>query len=216
MKEMARPQEILGHGVARRFYVNADKAYPILQIGQGIYASNESSDYEFGAFKKQSLDGLRVVLDSYPKLEGYPLQPNYLELRYIDVFDETLLGTTNLVEFCNRATTLQISLPKTLTDMKLLDGQFSGRFLFQSKLKARKDTQIIFDVASGRQNETNKEIIRLETKIVSSALGVPKLKTPASFVTEVGKWLGFARGVTSPFFKDFIKPEIMKRFEDKN
>jgi uncharacterized protein (TIGR04255 family) len=214
-KDMARPQETIGYGVIRRFFVSPDKAYPIMQIGQGIFASNQSSEYEWKSFKKQVLLGLRVAIDSYPKLEGYALKPNLIELRYVDLFDETLLGTINLIEFCNRATTMSITPPKIFGDPKLDQSKFSGRIIFQDALKGRRDSEIIFDLGSGRQNETNKEIVRLETKVVTRLSGVPKLKSTGNFVSEVGQWLEFAHDMTSPFFKDFIKPDIMKRFEAK-
>src|SRR6516165_9337395 len=41
VKDLARPEEIIGHSVSRRFYPAPDASFPILQIGPGVFASNQ-------------------------------------------------------------------------------------------------------------------------------------------------------------------------------
>jgi uncharacterized protein (TIGR04255 family) len=94
--DMSPPSQTGAYGVARRFYLSADKPFPIMQIGPGIFASNASSLYEWKSFKAQINQGLRQLLKSYPQLGFFSFAPNYLELRYIDVFDKSLLGRTDL------------------------------------------------------------------------------------------------------------------------
>src|SRR3954467_7386626 len=80
-KELSAPGQTGGYGVARRFFKTPDSAFPIMQIGPGIFATNESSLYEWKGFKSQITVGVRALLDSYPKLGVFPLDPNMLELR---------------------------------------------------------------------------------------------------------------------------------------
>src|SRR5262245_8926214 len=92
-REMAGPQEVPGgHTVGRRFYIAEGQEFPLLQIGPGIFASNQSAEYEWQGFKKQTLRGLDALLTSYPSLPSISMTPTYLELRYIDAFDASLLG----------------------------------------------------------------------------------------------------------------------------
>jgi uncharacterized protein (TIGR04255 family) len=89
-KDMSHPLQTGPHGVVRRFYKAADKPFPIMQIGSGIFASNESSEYEWRSFKSQVTRGLRTLLKVYPKLDFFTLRPSHLELRYVDIFGTSL------------------------------------------------------------------------------------------------------------------------------
>jgi hypothetical protein len=104
-------------------------------------------------------------------------------------------------------------LPALLTDKKTLTGDAVGRFHFQSELKGRANSVISFDIGSGKHLETKEDIIRMETKVVSTANGVPRLKSQAGFVKDVGIWLEFAHGLTSPLFKELIGPTAMAKFK---
>src|ERR1044072_977127 len=42
-KDIAPPLQTAGYGVARRYFKAAEQTFPIMQIGHGIFASNESS-----------------------------------------------------------------------------------------------------------------------------------------------------------------------------
>jgi uncharacterized protein (TIGR04255 family) len=213
-KDMSPPSQTGAYGVARRFYLNSDKPFPIMQIGPGIFASNESSLYVWSTFKAQVRKGLRELLKSYPKLGFFAFTPNYLELRYIDIFDKSLLGRTDLFYFANQGTTLQIDLPAMLNDRERFSGQADGRIIVRRNLKEWKNSSFIMDFASGKNTETNEDIARLETKVVCGGAGVPKFtKSHPKFIREVMNWLQFARGITSPFFKQFMRPELMAKFQ---
>ena len=54
-----------------------------------------------------------------------------MELRYIDVFDESILGTLDLLEFANRGTAIEINIPDSLFAKKLFTGSFEGRLMIQ-------------------------------------------------------------------------------------
>ena len=212
-REMSHPLQTGPYGVVRRFFHNAESPFPILQIGQGILASNESSQYEWKSFKAQSLLAVRTLFQSYPKMDFFTLRPNQLELRYIDVFDKTILGHTSLFPFLDQGTSIKLELPPMMKDKKLLRGNAFGRFSFQSELKERKDSLLSFDVGSGKNLESNEDLIRMETKITSKAEGIPNFKDAASFIKEVGIWLEFAHDITSPLFKQIVTADVMTKFK---
>jgi uncharacterized protein (TIGR04255 family) len=211
-RDMIGPQDfLLGYAIARRYYLAKDQEFPLMQMGPGIFASNQSSDYVWPSFKKQVLNGTQAVLASYPSMPTFPLTPNYLELRYVDAFDSTLAGTTDLVRFFGAATTLKLDVSPLLSSKKMFGDEHRGRVLLETRAKNWKASQFIVDFGSGRRNE--EDIIRLETKVVTSADGAPKLRTHRSFLSEVAKWLEFAHGITSPFFKDLVKASVMQKFQ---
>lgn len=198
------------HSVAKRYYKADDKPFPIMQIGPGLFATNESSQYDWNSFTRQIEQGVRILLKSYPKIRQFPLVPNYLELRYISVFGKSLLDTTDFLAFLNQGTSLKISVPPILQDSKTFDAAI-GRLSLRSPLKRRKESNFIFDLASAK-NAEKEQILRLEMKVVSKTKGVPKLSKPDTFIRDLNEWLSFARGVTSPFFKELMTDEMMEKF----
>jgi uncharacterized protein (TIGR04255 family) len=210
-RDMSRPQETGAYGIARRFYKSADQAFPLLQLGPGIYASNQSSEYDFDSFKRQTLDGIGALLKSYPSLPGYPLTPTHLELRYIDVFDKSLVGTTDLFKFLEIGSTLGIRLPSIL-ERSTFGTEVSGRLLCQVPVRGHSNTIFSFDVGSGKKDKN--DVVRLETKIASTSDG-PKITAPGDFLKRISEWLDTAHDVTSPFFRDFVTPELMGKFTTK-
>jgi uncharacterized protein (TIGR04255 family) len=63
---------VLPYSVSRRFYAKQDFGFPLLQLGPGIFASNQTAEYEWKSFKKQSTLGTKYIVSSYPKLRSFP------------------------------------------------------------------------------------------------------------------------------------------------
>ncbi len=207
-KDMARAEEVIGHQVTRRYFTAPDVSFPLVQIGPGVFASNQSAEYSWPAFKSQTLRALKIFFDSYPKLKGFPFEPIHMELRYIDVFDDSLLGTLDLLEFANRGTAMAINIPDSLFDKKLFTGSFDGRLLIQKELK--NGSNFLIDFASGLRAPAER-ILRLESKVIAQA-NVPKFRGASKFMPVAEKWLSDAHDVTSPFFKSFLTSEVMDKF----
>jgi len=197
------------YSIARRFYVAPEAEFPLLQIGPGIFAANQSVDYDWPSFKRLVQDGLRALLSSYPKSAGFPMRPNYLELRYVDAFDASLVDTANLVDFINVGTSMRLEAPPFFSQLDA--SEVKGRLFLHASIKKWKDTQFIFDLASGSRGGTE-DVVRLETKVVTQAAGVPKMQ-PSKFLKDLDRWLEFAHGLTSPFFEQFVTDTVMRKFK---
>jgi len=210
-KDMSPALQTGAHGVARRFYKRAGSEFPIMQIGPGIFATNESAAYEWKTFKAQVVRGLNALLQSYPKLDFFSIRPIHIELRYIDAFDRSLFGNASLFDFLHRGTTVKIEFPFAF-DANRFDGDVAGRLVIARKVKGSPDTSFVCDIGSGRKNDTQEEIVRLETKVFSVKSEVPSLKAHKKFLADVETWLERAHSVTSPFFKQFVTPALMKKF----
>jgi len=214
VRNMGGPGEMAGgHAIARRFYVAPDKEFPLLQIGPGIFASNQSSEYSWPSFKDQTLRGIKALLNSYPSLRSFSLKPIYLELRYIDAFDASLVGTIDFVQFLADGTTVELKPPPMFGDATVFSGPSSGRLLIARNLRAWKSSQFSIDLGSGQRKD--EPILRSETKVFTSNDGVPALTSRHQrFLTEIEKWLEFAHGVTSPFFKELVSEAAMAKFKE--
>lgn len=211
-KDMAPALQTGAYGVARRFYRGTNRPYPLMQIGPGIFATNQSSQYEWKSFQSQIISGIQSLLESYPKLDFFSLTPNYLELRYIGAFDRSLVGSSEIYDFMAKGTSIKINFPNFLVDKETFDGETKGRLLFQRPLKSRKHTLFSVDIGSGRNNDTQQDIIRMETKFLSQEGDVPKLLSSKKFPSAIKAWASSAHDVTSQFFKALIVPEVMQKF----
>jgi uncharacterized protein (TIGR04255 family) len=212
IQDITHPQQTGPHGVARRFRKSAETPFPLMQIGPGIFAANESAQYTWKSYKQQVMDGAKALFASYPASLGFPLHPIYLELRYVDVFDKAVLGHTSLFDFIEKATLLRFKLPNELINPKLFWGDATGRFAFQRALRGRKDTNFTIDIVPGQINDIKKDVIQLTSKVMSSGVGVPVVSNTRAFLAQLGAWLEFAHSVTSPFFKEFILADIKRKF----
>lgn len=203
----------IAHRVDRRFYVSPSRSFPLWQIGPAIFAANESSEYEWDSFKNHVTEGLANLLTCYPKMKGFPLRPDYLELRYIDIFDKELIGSTDLIEFVNSATELGINIPDFFSDRKLFGNVQSGRFIYDIPVRTIRNTQFIMDFGSGFHDD--QKVVRLETKVITHGKAVPSVgrKSKNTFFKNMKEWLECAHGLISPYFKAIIKPQIMEKFQ---
>lgn len=211
--DLAHPLQTGPYGVVRRYLKNPESPFPIMQVGAGIFATNESAQYEWKTYKAQILEGIKLLVNSYPTSFGFSLQPNYLELRYIDVFDKTVLRSSDFFRFTETGTSLKFNLPQFLENHQIFWGEAAGRFLFQRSLRGKKESLFRVELASAQSSATKENIVQLESKVTTAGVGVPVFRNTRSFVAEISKWLEFAHGVTSPFFKGFILPDVMTKFK---
>jgi uncharacterized protein (TIGR04255 family) len=210
-QDIGRVEQTVGLSVLRRFRRAPDQAFPLMQVGSGIFATNEGPMYEWERYRDQVLQGVEVLLDSYPNLNGYPLQPDHLELRYRDIFDETLLQTGVLTEFLSRGTTMTVEPPPFLRDPERFEASMPTRVVFHATPQGRKETQFVVDF--GTVVHEGRAAFSLENKVVTRDAGVPTLDTKRRFIPGLEKWLEFAHGLTSSFFKSFVRGELMEQFE---
>jgi uncharacterized protein (TIGR04255 family) len=215
-RDMTHPLQTAPHGVVRRFFKAQDRPFPIMQIGPGIFATNESSEYDWKLFKQQVQRGIAALLRSYPKLNFFNLNPIHVELRYIDAFPASMVGSAALFPFLKEQTTLKIELPEMLTDKKRFEQDVKGRFLYRARLKAKKHSELQLDLGAGKDTQTGEELVRMETKVFSLASDVPPLGNSSKSRKAIDSWLEMAHGITSPLFKQIIKPTALAKYRIGN
>ncbi len=214
IRDMSHPLATGPYGVVRRFFLTQEQPFPIMQIGPGIFATNEGPLYAWRSFKSQVKTGVRALFGSYPNLSFFKLRPSYLELRFVDVFDKSVLGKRGgLVHFINDATTLKFELPALLRNRQIITGDADGRFAVQQALKGREDSLFLMDLGSGKNVDSGENIVRLETKVVTRSAGIPRFRQSAPFIRALDLWLDFAHKILSPFFEQFIRPDVMAKFK---
>jgi hypothetical protein len=197
--------------VLRRYFLQEGQDFPLLQIGSGIFAANQSADYEWKSFKKLAVAGVNNLVKAYPKSKEYPLKPVHLELRYVDVLDQGLIAAPDFIAFTRGATHLDIRPPPYFDDPKNFGVIGGGRVQLVYPVKDRQDTSFQLDYASGFKE--TKAVVQLTTKVISTGAGVPK--TATSLSSSVDAWLDAAHELLSRFFKEFVRPETLEHFKQK-
>ncbi|MEQ9329151.1 MAG: TIGR04255 family protein [Rhodospirillales bacterium] len=199
------------HGVARRFYQTDDSGFPLLQLGPGIMAVNDSSQYEGQSFKDRCIQATLAIKSYFPKLKSGKYDIVRMELKYIDVFNKEVVGTINSIDFCRAATNLQIDLIDFLKSDVFRKQGSNIRFQYDSEVSSKFRSRFSFDIGSGK-NEVD-DVVRLESRVVSAVKERMPRMNSKKFGDDIDAWLEEAHSVTSPFFRDFIKSDVLQKFK---
>jgi uncharacterized protein (TIGR04255 family) len=181
--------------------------FPLLQIGPGIFAANDGTEYEWSSFKAMALEGASAVIKDYRPLKDFAFNLQQFELRYLDTFDEKLLGTADLTTFINEGTTARLSAPK-LADGAELNKPVQGRVILHREIGTPDRAIFTVDIASAKRDDT--PVIRMETKVVSGGQNVPAAKGGKDFDKKLSQWLDGAHAVTSAAFGN-VPEDVAKR-----
>jgi uncharacterized protein (TIGR04255 family) len=199
----------LKNSISRRFY-RGDDDFPLLQIGPGIFAVNDSSQYDWDSFLRLAEKGAGIIYRNYPKFKEFQFFINHLELRYIDVFEEDLIGSSDFVEFVDRATRMNLELSPFLNKKSAFERDKRMRIQVDADVKGMKDTIFVLELGTAEREST--PVIRLESKVITRSERVIQIGSPKMANEKTREWLRKSHDITSPFFKDFIKEEILTKF----
>lgn len=195
--------------IRTRFYKRPEDAFPIIQIGPGIFATNVSKEYDWDSFKKQIENGVKILFQCYPKIKSFALEPNHIEIRYINFFDPKDLESESgdFLSFIRNETNIDISIPKYTFSHKFKKG-YIGIFHLEQAVSELKNTHFILEI--GNATKENIESVRLENKVVGKGdLGFNKSKE--KIIINIVEWLEFAHSITSPFFKEIISKQLKNK-----
>lgn len=208
--KIAKDGMLTAHSIGMRLYKTEDEPFPLWQIGPGIFASNESAAYTWSQFKKTAIDGIKVVLSSYPKIKGFDFKPIHMELRYIDSFDRTFIAHQDLLKFINETTSLKIDLP-SFCKKRPLKKSPTANLKFEFPISNLRNSNFSFRIADGKIKGS--ESMLLESGVITRSDSINFGKTLPRRLQFINDWLEAAHNLTSPFFKEFVSQSLMKKFE---
>jgi uncharacterized protein (TIGR04255 family) len=203
-------RENFAHAIGMRFIKAEDKPFPLWQIGPGIFAANESASYTWQNFKKHSIDGVKILLSSYPKIKGFDINPTHLELRYHDSFDDAFITNQDTLRFLNDNSTLNIQLPTFFNEEPLVQAP-NANLIFEFPISNMKDS--IFAIRIANAKIKNKTSIILESRVVTKADPINFGDKSANHLRYINNWLESAHKLVSPFFKQFVNQSLMDKFK---
>lgn len=204
------PTSPLGQSVQYRYSKSEDRLFPLWQIGPGIFACNESTDYEWGEFRSNLKGGLQALLSSYPRTKSYPMRPTHLELRYLDGFSSDLLGHTDLIKFLGKDVNFNLEVNDFMRS-KPFSGQTKGHIEIIRDVRGEKDT--VFSVYVATASQVKPATIRMTSKVLKRSDSINLGDNSRTFVAEVLKWVDNAHDLTHEFFRSFVSPSLMSNFK---
>jgi uncharacterized protein (TIGR04255 family) len=191
------------------FRYRQDEAVPLVQIGHGIFACNVSTEYEWMEFRKLISETASKFLASYPDTPLAPLVPCHLELRYVDVFNEALLGHASWQTFIAKSTKIGFQSLKYLDDVAI-SGRDRGGLNLQYDLKDQALGRFEVQIANGEAAGTPG--ILMTSKVVKTHFDAVLRSSLHDLVLE---WADGAHDVTHNFFEACIDDALMAKFREK-
>lgn len=194
------PDEMAGHVVQHRFRMG-ENDWPLVQLGPGILAVNETSKYMWDDYRARVTGAQEKLYEVYP--EADELKIENLTLRYIDAieFDHQ---SSNLFDFLHDKLKVSISLPPNLfagTKIDPLPKHFQMHQMYRSE-EPLGIMQIRF--ATGQHEE--KPALIWETTFQSTAPDLPEM--PNGF----GTWLDQSHTLLHNCFFKMIEGDLLGRF----
>lgn len=201
---------LAGHSVTYRFYRATGEIFPVLQIGPGIFAVNESTGYTWQSFKTLCVQAFDLLVSCYPKMDAFPLVPVQFELRYIDALKREP-AAQNLISFLNDSTHFEFHLP-TFLSSDLFGPISDAQFNFTLPAKNLKDTRFSVSLSKGKSSGVDAFI--MISKVTSKIQPGYMASARAIMRGRVQEWLDGAHEMTSPFFRSIVKDSLMVEFTE--
>jgi uncharacterized protein (TIGR04255 family) len=193
--------------VSCRFHRD-ESTFPMLQIGPGVFAANESSGYQWETFRKRALEGAKQIRQGYPVLDQFGFEIIHIELRYIDAFEHSLMNTKDFSDFVRQATNIRLEPPAFWHSSGLRN--LRGRIQLETDVKKLPGGIFTLDLATAARQST--PVIRMESKVVQKGDKLVKTKTPILFAKELERLLERAHTLTREAFKQTVSSAAFEKF----
>jgi uncharacterized protein (TIGR04255 family) len=205
---MSTQMPVVAHSIERRFSRTENDLFPLLQTGPGILAVNESANYRWDAYRDLCVSSVKQLFGSYPSMSDFALQPISLELRYIDSFNNDAQSSRDVINFLERDTIVSINAPRFVAgNLAKLN---ASALALKYSVDSMDDTNFHVNIGNGTANGV--DCINLTSRVLSNISSPAKFLSGGSPALLVRDGLESAHAVTSPFFKEFVKPHLMDKF----
>ena len=198
------PDEMVGHVVQHRFRSKPND-WPLVQLGPGIFAFNETSKYIWSSFRESALAAVNDFFQAYPAPEDLKIESVFL--KYIDAlpFDS---ASQDLLNYLQDKLKINIALPSDLfkeTGVSRQPATFNWQISFPYEVL---HGRVFLGLATGQQRKEggSQPALIWETRVHSTGDDVPDM--PDGFEN----WLETAHDLTHDWFFKLIKGDLEKEF----
>jgi uncharacterized protein (TIGR04255 family) len=177
----------------------ADGGWPLVQLGSGLLALNDTNAYTWESFRARSRSIAALIFETYPT----KIEPISLELRYINAVYVNFEELDALGHIADKFR-ISLSMPTSLFDGTGVDAHAS-LFGLQAAFPTKSPVgSLRFTISRGKAND--KDAILWETIVHSADKELPSL--PKGFLT----WLDAAHTTAEEWFFRLVEGELLGQF----
>jgi uncharacterized protein (TIGR04255 family) len=198
----AVPDEMVPYLIQHRFR-RAEAGYPLVQVGPGVFAVNETSGYSWSTYRPRVLGAVAKLRETYAA--GSPpnaLVPVALTLRYINVlpFD---LTTGDVFAYMRDKLRVSIAYPQGLFAEQPVAGSPTTIILQSTHALTSPAGVVLLKFSAGDVNGESR--LLWETQVQSVDADIPDLD-------DLETWLERAHSVVRAWFFTLIEGELEGEF----
>jgi len=195
------PENLIPYAVQQRFRKGKDE-WPLIQVGQGIVALNDTNGYIWEDFSKRISYLVNILFDSYPRPDE--LITNLLMLRYIDSI-EFDYSANNTFKLLREKMKIDVNIDPKLFENTEIESTPIGLNLSYSFRCSNPVGLMELKIETGKRN--GKNVLTWQTVFRSSGKDSPKTKE------SIEEWLVNAHNLTDDWFFKIIEGDLLKEFE---
>ena len=193
-----------------RFRREKREPFPLLQIGPGVVACNLATDYEWDDFHNLCSLLLELLEETYPQTEVTPLNPNRIELRYIDHFGEGVIKSKSISKFLDDQTNLGSAIHQLLDGLPLKSHD-SGHLAVRKEASEMPGSWFDFNIRTATSGGKQSGIGMVSKVVLERDVDHIWRKDGREGILN---WLSGAHDLTSAFFKRIMSEELMAAFKE--
>lgn len=197
------PDEISAYLIQHRFR-KAKNKWPVIQLGQGIIALNDTEGYVWEDFRKRIIFVLNALLDAYPNGKT-DLKFNGITLRYRDAIPFDFKN--NVMDFLKNNMKLDVDISEKLFENTGIENVPVGLDVKISYRSTIPQGVICIRFTRGVSPSINYEGLVWETLIQT-----PEGKSLDSYDSII-EWIDKAHSLTDDWFFKIIEGDLERRFE---
>ena len=194
------PDAMVAHMAQHRFRAS-DGGWPLIQVGPGLLAVNETDGYTWNNFKARCEKAVHSLFDAHPAKQNLKVQE--LTLRYIDAV-EVDFGKESVFRFLKDKMKTSICLPGSLFDGGRVK-ESPAAFNWQASFPHDDPGGLVtLRFAVGKHKD--KSALIWETLVHAARERIPTM--PDGF----SEWIRKAHNLTDDWFFKLIEGELERRF----
>lgn len=172
----------------------AEKTYPIMQLGPGLFTVNDTDkNYTWSNFRSNIHTGIEWLLESY----NINLNIDFIEIRYIDAIGLNGEENSDLLNYLEQNLNIVLKNKLELPKPKPSSLQITQRFHLDD------DDYLTISINNGIRNIDETDVIILQTSVN---------KKGSINSSDLISWVDKSHTVCSDLFKKIISNELYERF----
>lgn len=194
------PDEFIPYVIQHRFRAS-DGGYPLIQVGPGVFAANDTDGYSWSAFRPRVLEAVQILRNTY----AGQLEPQSLLLRYINAVPfDAMQG--DVLTYLRENLKVSLDYPQKLFSQQPVEQRPDSLAMQSTHQLTDPAGTITLKFATGEVSSAPQ--LLWEIQVQSAGDDVPDLEH------DLEKWLDRAHAVARAWFFTLIEGKLEMEFRN--